>query len=266
MTAKFTPIIIPIFIGKLLPGLSRLLDLMPDTNWKMLSAQIFENDRDRSIIETYKALSLEVCDQVSAGQFPLSVAGDCVSSLGFLRGLELANVRPDWILWLDAHGDFHTEKTSQSNFLGGMPLAKLVGRGDQTLMKGIGTTAFPEAQIIHCDGRDLDDGEDMNLQNSPIRQISCIEDLPSLNIKGDSIYIHFDTDVLSKTYVPAQNYAVGGGPSPRQLAKYIKWLSVNCDVVGCSVSSWNPDMADADQSALDSLSVLKPLFDQPPTC
>jgi len=265
MTPKFEPILVPIFIGQPLLGLRHLLDLMPNYDWNIVQPQFFEADRDRSITETYKALSLAVRDQISAGHFPLSVAGDCVSSLGFLRGLQLANIRPDWILWLDAHGDFHTEETTPSGFLGGMPLAKLVGRGEQTLMRGIGTRPFPEEKILHCDGRDLDKGEDTALQNSAVRQIKRIEDLPSLGIEGDSIYVHLDTDVLDKAHVPAQNYAVAGGPSPEQLAKSIAWISDNCHVVGCSVSSWNPGMAGADQSALDSLSVLQPFFERAST-
>ena len=259
---KIEPAIVPIFIGQPMERLTRLYQLMPDIKWKTLSPHIYEYDRDRSIIETYRALSKEICAQVSNGLFPMSVAGDCVSSLGFLRGLELAGARPDWLIWLDAHGDFHTEETSQSGFLGGMPLAKIVGRGDQTLMTGIGTMPFPEGQIIHCDGRDLDAGEDSNLHNSKILQIPHIEQLQELNIKGDSVYLHLDTDVINSAHVPAQNYAVAGGPSPQDIAKSVQWLTANCNIVGCSVSSWNPDLPDADQSAQDSLSALRPLFDQ----
>jgi arginase len=257
---KPEPIIVPIFIGTPMPGLTRLPNLMPEINWQILSPHIHVDDRDRSITETYKALAHAVSRQISRGVLPISVAGDCVSSLGFLKGLQDADIRPDWLIWLDAHGDFHTEKTSQSNFLGGMPLAKLVGRGDQKLMRGIGTEAFPEQKVIHADGRDLDPDEDTNLKNSEIRQLDRVEDLETLTIKGDSVYLHIDTDVIGKKYVPAQNYAVAGGPSPRTLGKAISWLAHNCKIVGCSVSSWNPGMPNADRSATESLSVLDALW------
>lgn len=260
---KPEPIIVPIFIGAPMPGLTRLADLMPQINWQTVSPCIYAHDRDRSITETYKALAHAVSGQISRGLLPISVAGDCVSSLGFLKGLQDAHIQPDWLIWLDAHGDFHTEETSQSNFLGGMPLAKLIGRGDQNLMHGIGTKAFPEQKVIHADGRDLDSGEDINLKNSKIHQLSQTDDLKSLAIHGDSVYLHIDTDVIGKEYVPAQNYAVAGGPSPRSLANTVRWLADNCNLVGCSVSSWNPALPNADTSAIDSLSVLDALWGDP---
>ena len=58
---------------------------------------------------------------------PLIFAQDCTSVWGTLKGLAAQSPA---ILWYDAHGDFNTPETSPSGYLGGMPLAAVVGRGN----------------------------------------------------------------------------------------------------------------------------------------
>src|SRR5688500_3791881 len=60
--------------------------------------------------------------------FPILFGCDCMPSLGVVRGLKPYDVG---VVWFDAHGDFNTPETTPSGFIGGMPLAMLVGRGDQ---------------------------------------------------------------------------------------------------------------------------------------
>jgi hypothetical protein len=83
------------------------------------------------------------------------LSGDCVASLAVIAGIQQRNVEPS-LVWFDAHGDFHTEDTTTSGYLGGLPLAKAVGRGDPTLPAGLGLTPLPEPSILLVDGRDLD--------------------------------------------------------------------------------------------------------------
>jgi arginase len=65
----------------------------------------------------------------------VSIAGDCVATMGVLAGLHDAGITPT-LIWFDAHGDFNTWETTPSGFLGGMPLAMIVGRGEQTMPHG----------------------------------------------------------------------------------------------------------------------------------
>ncbi len=107
----------------------------------------------------YNPLAQLVTIVLKSGELPVSVAGDCCTSIGILAGLQQAGVDPT-LIWFDAHGDFNTWETTPSGFLGGMPLAMLVGKGEQTIMEGVGTSVLPEEQVILSDGRDLDPGED----------------------------------------------------------------------------------------------------------
>src|SRR3990170_5555832 len=106
----------------------------------------------------YGGLADRVAAVLAAGDRPVSVAGDCLSSLGVIAGLQRAGVDAN-LLWFDAHGDFNTWQTTPSGFLGGMPLAMAVGRGEQRLVEALGMRPIEEASVILSDARDLDPGE-----------------------------------------------------------------------------------------------------------
>ncbi|HSR15845.1 MAG TPA: arginase family protein, partial [Gemmatimonadales bacterium] len=90
---------------------------------------------------------------------PLVYAGDCMAAIGMLAGLQRRGIDPA-LLWFDAHGDFHTWETTRSGFLGGMPLAMLTGRGEQTVVAGAGLRPLPDERVVLVDARDLDPGEE----------------------------------------------------------------------------------------------------------
>src|SRR5690606_8413091 len=60
----------------------------------------------------------------AAHRFPLTLAGNCMSTLGAYAG---AAGNGGALLWLDAHGDVNTPATSGSGFLDGMSAATLLG-------------------------------------------------------------------------------------------------------------------------------------------
>jgi arginase len=60
----------------------------------------------------------------AAGRLPLVLAGNCITTVGGVAGLDGADVA---VAWLDAHGDLNTPATSPSGFLDGMAAATLLG-------------------------------------------------------------------------------------------------------------------------------------------
>ncbi len=72
----------------------------------------------------------------------LVVSGACLTSLGLLAGLQRAGRDPG-IVWVDAHGDFNTEATTPSGYLGGMPLALAVGVGTRPCRTSSGCIPWP---------------------------------------------------------------------------------------------------------------------------
>lgn len=203
----------------------------------------------------------DLADRVATLQQPVVYAGDCVSTIGVLAGLEQYGVYPT-LLWFDAHGDFNTTETSPSGFLGGMPLAMLTGRGEQTIVEGAGLTPLPDERVILVDGRQLDPGEDDAVAASGITVTSVVDLAHSIPPDGP-LYVHVDGDVVDPMEMPAMNYPVPGGPSLDVVRMAMIHLAATGRVVAFSVSSWNPELPGADVAAAATLQLAAPFIGVP---
>lgn len=268
------PLLVPYLMGQRRDQLRRLEPLRGQP-WQVVhvpeltSAHIADrNEQMRCMGLAYAALAGEVRRAAAAGQVPLSVAGDCVSSMGVLAGLQQAGRAPQRILWLDAHGDFHTWATTQTRYVGGMPLAMLVGRPDRRKDKRDSSSAlraltgcqpYPEHQVLLSDARDIDPGEDEALRQSAIVRCPLDQVLSHLSPR-ESLYIHFDTDVLDEAErMPALKYHVPGGPRLEQLGQLFRRLA-DYPVLAVSVSAWHAEHDDgsAADACLELLRLLLP--------
>jgi len=190
------------------------------------------------------ALYRVLAEHVAEADRPFVYAGDCVATIGVLSGLQRRGLDPVAI-WFDAHGDFHTWETTLSGFIGGMPLAMLVGRGEQSIMVAAGATPIEETSAVLVDGRDLDETEPVAL--SRMQQVSVGE--LELAIPDGSLYVHVDVDVVDPSDMPAVNYPSPGGPSLSKVASSLRMLGSTGRVVAFSLSSWNPALPDAERAA-----------------
>ncbi|MEM9100358.1 MAG: arginase family protein [Pseudomonadota bacterium] len=170
-----------------------------------------------------------------SGNRPASMAGDCCAAVPVLAGLRAAGIEPT-LVWIDAHGDFNTPETSPSQFLGGMPLAMMVGRGPQWMCEAVGLQPFAEERVWLIDGRDLDELEREAVERSGLHQTD-IEGLAELQIPGP-VYVHLDVDVLSADEVKAFNYPVPGGPTVAVTVAGCRRFAAANDIVALSISGW----------------------------
>jgi arginase len=162
--------------------------------------------------------------------------------MGVLAGLQRAG-RQVTLIWFDAHGDFNTWETTPSGFLGGMPLAMIAGRGEQTLMEALGAQPMDEQSLILTDGRDLDpEGERQAVEASSITHLENPSTLLERPLPPGLLYVHFDTDILDPGEAPAMNYPAVGGPSAKELERVFRYLANSGRVAAASMSSWNPQM------------------------
>lgn len=185
---------------------------------------------------------------LKAGKRPVSVAGDCCATIPVMAGLQRAGLEPTF-LWFDSHGDFNTWETTPSGFLGGMPLAMIAGLGELRMCEAVGLKSHPEEKIILADGRDLDPGEQILVDNSKIVHIKDMNSLKDYPFKGP-VYVHFDVDVLHLDDVPAVNYPATGGPRADEMADLFKHLIATLDIVAISatIGVWNENVEGVEKS------------------
>ncbi len=211
----------------------------------------------------HEPLAAAVQATVAAGDRPVSIAGDCCAAIPVLTGLQRAGVAPR-LLWLDAHGDFNTPATSPSGFLGGMPLAMLVGRGDTTLLRALGTQPLAEDDVLLCDARDLDPEEGRALAGSRVLHLRSLEAVMAQALTDRPLHIHLDVDFLSLEDAPAMLYPVPGGPRVSALQALGRQLAAASSPVSVSVTTWAFDRDPEGRTARACLQALSGLLGHVP--
>jgi arginase len=238
---------IPFFIGEPMPGFG-----VPKPH-VTLDPELPADRATERMAVLYDRLAALVAETSN----PVVYAGDCLSIMGVTGGLQRRGVSPT-ALFFDAHGDFHTWETTPSDFLGGMPLAMLTGRGEQTIVDGVGMTPINDDRVWLIDGRDLDPGEDEAVAASGIHHVTVAEiaaDPPA----GD-LHVHVDVDIVDPTDMPGVNYPSPGGPSADAVARAVETLHRTGRVVALSFSSWNPALEGADIAAAATRRIAAPFL------
>jgi arginase len=212
----------------------------------------------RRLALLHEPIAAFVAAALGRGERPISIAGDCCAAIPVLAGLQRAGLDPS-LLWLDAHGDFNTWETSPSGFIGGMPLAMLAGRGEQTMVDALGLRPLAEVRVILCDGRDLDPAEAQALAGSRVRRISNPRDLLGAFDGASPLWVHFDVDLINPDEAPAMSYRAPGGPSVAELSAVFRGLDRTGRIAAVSVSTWNPGLDQDGRTQAVCLSLLQAL-------
>lgn len=233
MQNKF--ILTPFFLDQPRDGLRAAAS----ADWTLNTPALPQGDTQTRISAVNEPLARIVERAVQDGARPVSIAGDCCAALGVVAGLQRAGIHPA-LLWLDAHGDFNTWETSPSGFLGGMPLAMLVGRGELTMPNALGIQSLPEDRIVLADARDLDPDEKIALDQSQVRRISDWNALARDDRLNAPLYIHFDTDFVNPKDAPAQSYFAPGGPSANEVRELFRAFAKTKNIVAVSMCAWTP--------------------------
>ena len=232
-----TAIKVPYFMGERISGLE-----VPEP-WIEVSPELPAGSAQERMAVLYGHVAAEVARQDEAVVF----AGDCVVIVGVLAGLQRKGTDPT-LVFFDAHGDFNTWETTPSGFIGGMPVAMLTGRGEQTIVEGAGLRILPDARVLHVGARDLDPGEEAALAESGITAIAVTE-VAEVDLPSGPLYVHVDLDVVDPEEMTATSYPAPGGPSVEEVVAALTRLVATDRVAAFSVSSWNPSLPGADRAA-----------------
>ncbi len=206
------------------------------------------------IVAVNRALAAAL--QANAGKVPLVFANDCTSCLGMLKGLA---ARQPIVIWYDAHGDFNTPATTPSGFLGGMPLAAAVGRGNQHWLRGLDMQPIAEADVFISDARNLDPEEAVMLRESEVTLFETVADLDRAALPERPRYIHFDTDVVDCAEMPAMSYPEPGGPGLEESIASLRQALQAGKPAGLLFSLWNSTLPGSDEAFAATLALIRAL-------
>ncbi|MBW4708730.1 arginase [Roseobacter sp. YSTF-M11] len=161
---------------------------------------------------------------------PIFLGGDHSLSLGTVLGaMRHADAinRPLFVLWLDAHSDFHTPVTTDSGNLHGTPLGYVTGRSDFDGFPAV-TRPLPQDNIAIIGLRSVDTAERAALQESSIQHVDMREIdesgiakpltafLERVAAANGMLHVSLDVDFLDPAVAPAVGTTVPGGATIRE--------------------------------------------------
>ena len=194
---------------------------------------------------------------------PIIMGGDHSLALGTVAGVaqHAAEVgRPQFVIWLDAHSDFHTVESTTSGNLHGTPMAYAAGRpgfdpfppfpapipGENICMFGIRSVdpaehaAMQETEIAVNDMRVLDEQGIV----APLRSF-----LTRVREANGLLHVSLDVDFLDPSIAPAVGTTVPGGTTFREAHLVMELLHESGLVTSLDLVELNPVLDDRGRTA-----------------
>jgi arginase len=184
------------------------------------------------IAETCQEAAHRICQTVESGYFPVSLGGDHSIAIGTQAGVsKFYRDRKKAIgcIWIDAHADMNTPKTSPSGNVHGMPFAASLGYGPESLTKIFGYA--PKLRARNCvlvGARNLDARERRLVQNSKVH-VFTMRDIDESGMRAvmqkslvlaaqgtAGFVVSFDMDVVDPSEAPGVGTPVRGGITFRE--------------------------------------------------
>ena len=227
------------------------------------------------------ALSAATTNALQTG-VPIFLGGDHSLALGTVAGVSAHAEkvqRPLFVLWLDAHSDFHTPMTTTSGNLHGTPVAYIAGRSGFEAFPPF-PSPLPADRICLYGIRSVDPAEHAALLQHDI----AINDMRVLDEMGvvaplrafidrvraanGLLHVSLDVDFLDPSIAPAVGTTVPGGTTFREAHLVMELLHESGLVTSLDLVELNPFLDDRGRTArlmVDLVASLmgRKVFDRP---
>jgi arginase len=225
---------------------------------------------------------MRVAEDSMAHGLPIFLGGDHSLSLGSVAGVAnyaASQNRPQYVLWLDAHSDFHTPATTASGNLHGTPLGYVTGRAGFGGFPQI-TNPIPQANICVIGLRSVDGPERAALEASEIhrhdmreidetgiaRPLAAFLDLVAQ--ANGLLHVSLDVDFLDPAIAPAVGTTVPGGATIREAHLVMEMLHDSGLMTSLDLVELNPFLDERGRTAqvmvdLAASALGRRVFDRP---
>ena len=213
-----------------------------------------------------QVLQARVRQAVTAGHLPLVLAGSCDAAIGVVAGLDPGSCG---LVWVDAHADFNTPRSSASGFFPGMSLATVTGHCHRRLWAALGgRPPIPEELVVLAGVRSLSPpAEALRLRESAIHVVPWRHGRPDgdsaaaldeLADRADRVYLHIDNDAFDPSVAPGVvDQPVPGGLSLDQMEDMIRAVTARLPVVAATIATYTPANDHHDQTLAANLRIIE---------
>ena len=208
-------------------------------------------------------LANSVDDALSEGSLPIIMGGDHSLALGSVSGAATFAKRagrPLFLLWLDAHSDFHTFDTTTSGNLHGTPLAYIAGRDGFAPFPAF-PAPIPADRICLFGIRSVDPAEHAALQRHDIaiNDMRVLDEqgivaplrsfLNHVRENGGMLHVSLDVDFMDPSVAPAVGTTVPGGTTLREAHLVMELLHESGLVTSLDMVELNPFLDERGRTA-----------------
>lgn len=200
----------------------------------------------------------------AAGQgMPIFMGGDHALSMGTVSGMAAHAARlgrPLFLLWLDAHSDYHTLESTESGNLHGTSVAYLAGREGFTMFPPV-ANPLPARNICMIGLRSVDPAEREALEETDIHLVDMraidengiraplAEFLSRVETAGGLLHVSFDVDFLDPGIAPAVGTTSPGGATFREAHLAMEMLYDSGLVTSLDLVELNPFLDERGRTA-----------------
>lgn len=221
--------------------------------------------RNLAPYEAWTRSIAEIAYAASESGMPIFLGGDHSLSAGSVAGMARRAAeegRPFFVLWLDAHPDFHTLETTQSGNLHGTPMAYVTGRpGFADMMPPLAAPVDPR-NVCMMGIRSVDPAERAALAEAgvTVHDMRAIDEhglapllrgfLARVEAAGGMLHVSLDVDFLDPDIAPGVGTTVPGGATVREAHLAMEMLHDSGAVVSLDLVELNPFLDERGRTAL----------------
>jgi len=188
----------------------------------------------KEILASSQNMAKSVKEILQDDRIPVILGGDHSIAIGTFSGISSFFHEKNeevGLIWFDAHADINTPETTTTGNIHGMPLAVILGEGDEQLIniEGFSPKLNPK-YFAHIGARDLDGGEQEKIHSLGLRDnfftmsdidrrgmLSCVEDAIAIASQASGGFaVTFDVDVIDPRFAPGSGTLVRGGLTYRE--------------------------------------------------
>ncbi|WP_147104479.1 arginase [Tateyamaria sp. syn59] len=202
-------------------------------------------------------------EAVTPNTIPIFMGGDHALALGTVRGMTNAAAkanRPLFVLWLDAHTDYHTPATTASGNLHGTPMGYVTGREgfdgfppvpnpvrhENIAMLGLRSVdaeeraAIEETDVTYVDMRHID-------EHGIAKPLAAF--LDRVAKAGGLLHVSLDVDFLDPSVAPAVDTTVPGGATIREAHLVMEMICDSSLMSSLDIVELNPFLDERGRTA-----------------